>query len=175
MPGGAKTVICDVDWCRSFIIPIPSRLRPKREFRFTCIPYISRGGKIFSFSYLHYEGLSHSASHISPMTLPSRRNVCHYAGQIALSISNACSALSFSLLSTFLSIFHFSPFRSAIVWWSQERTSANTPRWFFILRVSATFDNVLSVTTLVCGHFLSNERNCFKINNDEMRTLTQYN
>lgn len=40
---------------------------------------------------LHYERLSHSAAHISLPT--SRRNVCRDADQIALSISDACSAL----------------------------------------------------------------------------------
>lgn len=50
--------------------------------------------KTFSPSYcLHYERLSHSAAHISLPTSPSRRNV-RRAGQIALSISDACSALT---------------------------------------------------------------------------------
>lgn len=78
-------------------------------------------------TYLHYERLSHSAAHISLPTSPSRRNVRRDAGQIALSISDACSAPTIAFSSSLCIV---------AAWWSQVRTLANTRRWFFILCIS---------------------------------------
>lgn len=106
MPGGAKAVIHDGDrWCPFifmclFLSPILHERQPvddgvSRGLRSTL--RLSRSSTTVSSSCSHYERLSHSAAHISAPTSPSRRNVRRDAGQIALSISDACSAPSLTL------------------------------------------------------------------------------
>lgn len=98
MPGGAKAVIRETETDGIHLFPCPTPLgppwstvdpgsQPPARLR---VDFALGGERAFSSIRLHYERLSHSAAHISLPT--SRRNVCRDADQIALSISDACSA-----------------------------------------------------------------------------------
>lgn len=118
MPGGAKAVIRETETdgihlfpCLSSALSSPSHpaagVKPRSRLGLGSTSLLTARERIFLHPSLHYERLSHSATHISLPT--SRRNVCRDAGQIALSISDACSAPLLVLLHSRLSVLPFLP------------------------------------------------------------------